>query len=179
MSVLGAIFAGGEARRFGSDKASAEILGVKLLDRVAARLRAQSDAVIVVGREWPGLCCAPDIPRPGMGPLGALAGALAFAREAGFDRVLTSGCDLPDLPLDLIEQLAPGPAVAEGQPLLGLWPSDMGGLLKDYLESGGDLAMRSWIAQAGVRRVMLSASPSNINTPEELAAFLADDRMGD
>lgn len=171
MSIIGAIFAGGAARRFGGDKAAALIMGLPMIDHVAARLAGQCDALIVVGREWPGLIAVPDAPRPGLGPLGALAGALAYARAGGFAEVLTSGCDLPDLPKDLAHRLAPGPAVAEGQPLLGLWPASLAPDLIAWLEADRDRAMRSWIAHAGARRVVLPTKPTNINTPADLERF--------
>jgi molybdopterin-guanine dinucleotide biosynthesis protein A len=171
MTILGAIFAGGAARRFGSDKAAAEIGGVAMIDHVAARLAGQCDTVVVIGREWPGLVSVADIPRPGVGPLGALAGALSYARAGGYEAVLTSGCDLPDLPVDLRERLLPGPAVVEGQPLLGLWPSALATPLAAWLEGGGDRAMRSWIAHVGARRVALPNPPTNINTPEDMERF--------
>jgi molybdenum cofactor guanylyltransferase len=169
--ILGAIFAGGVARRFGSDKAAAMIGGVAMIDHVAARLRAQCDAVAVVGREWPGLIAVADAPRAGLGPLGALAGALSYALTNGFDAVLSSGCDLPDLPLDLRERLSPGLAVVEGQPLLGLWPSALAEPLIAWLEADGDRAMRSWIGHVGARRVALPTSPSNINTVQDMERF--------
>jgi len=170
--IAGAIFAGGAARRFGSDKAVALIDGMPMIDHVAARLRGQCAMVMVVGREWPGLVTVEDRPRPGMGPLGALAGALIHAGENGFDRVLTSGCDLPDLPLDLAERLAPGLAVVRGQPLLGSWPSTLGSVLADWLASAEDLSMRTWIDHVGARRVELEAEPVNINRPGDLEAWL-------
>jgi molybdopterin-guanine dinucleotide biosynthesis protein A len=170
---LGAIFAGGQARRFGSDKAAAEIDGVALIDRVARQLRPQVDRMIVVGRSWPDLEMVADLPSPGLGPLGALAGALAFAEAADFDDVLTSGCDLPDLPSDLAARLAAGPAVIAGQPLLGLWPAALAASLRHYLEQDGDRAMRSWIVHAGARRVQLDHDLANINSREDLATYLA------
>jgi molybdopterin-guanine dinucleotide biosynthesis protein A len=156
MTLLGAIFAGGASRRFGSDKALADIDGVAMLERV------------VVGREWPGLESVADLPRPGLGPLGALAGALAFGAAHGHEAVLTSGCDLPDLPLDLAERLRPGPAVVRGQPLLGLWPVELAGELVRWLEADRDRAMRSWIAHAGARIVALPFEVRNVNRPEDL-----------
>lgn len=170
---LGAIFAGGQARRFGSDKAAAIVHGVAMLDRVAGMLRPQVDALAVVGRAWPGTVRIGDVPRPGLGPLGALAGALAHARAHGFADVLTSGCDLPELPADLAARLAPGPAVIAGQPLLGLWPAALAPDLAAYLDGGGDLAMRSWIARTGAHAVALHRPLANINTRAELAAFLS------
>ncbi|HSF13587.1 MAG TPA: NTP transferase domain-containing protein, partial [Erythrobacter sp.] len=51
--LLGAILAGGQARRFGSDKAQALYQGARLIDRVASALAAQCESVIVCGREEP------------------------------------------------------------------------------------------------------------------------------
>jgi molybdopterin-guanine dinucleotide biosynthesis protein A len=172
MTVLGAIFAGGAARRFGSDKAAAPIGGMSMIDRVAERLGPQCDVLVVVGREWPGLISIADAPRAGLGPLGALAGALEYARTGGHGSVLTSGCDLPDLPLDLAKLLRPGPAVVKGQPLLGLWPAGLGPPLVSWLASGGDQAIRSWIEHIGARRVALPVQPTNINRVEDLDRFI-------
>jgi molybdopterin-guanine dinucleotide biosynthesis protein A len=170
--IAGAIFAGGAARRFGSDKAIAMIDGRPMIDHVAARLRRQCAVVMVVGRAWPGLIAVEDRPHHGMGPLGALAGALIHAFENGFDMVLTSGCDLPDLPVDLAERLGAGPAVVKGQPLLGLWPAALGSTLVDWLTTAEDLSMRAWIDHIEARRVALERAPANINRPEDLEAWL-------
>jgi len=170
---LGAIFAGGQSRRFGSDKAMAEVDGIALIDHVIAMLRPQVDRVVLVGRDRAGLESVADIPRSGLGPLGALAGALAYAQANDFTTVLTSGCDLPDIPADLAHRLAPGPAVIAGQPLLGLWPAALASELHLYLEQDGDRAMRSWIARTGTRRVHLDWQLANINTRDELSAYLS------
>ena len=164
MRVLGAIFAGGAARRFGSDKAIALIDGRPMIEHVRLRLARQCEQVVVVGREWPGMACVPDAPKAGLGPLGALAGALAYGMAQDYGAVLTSGCDLPDLPTDLLERLQPGPSVVAGQPLLGFWPSDLAPRLVKWLEADGDRAMRSWIAEANARRVTLPVDPININS---------------
>jgi molybdopterin-guanine dinucleotide biosynthesis protein A len=171
MTRLGAIFAGGQARRFGSDKGAATVGGIALINRVAARLAEQCDAVMVVGRTWPGLQTIVDAPQPGLGPLGALAGALVHAGAHGFDEVLTSGCDLPDLPADLASLLASGPAVIAGQPLLGLWPAGLAPMLLAHIAGSDDRSMRGWITAAGARRVAFDRILANINTPEDLAAY--------
>jgi len=179
MTRLGAIFAGGQARRFGGDKASATLEGVALLDHVARRLAGQCDELVVVGREWPGLRTIGDLPSSGLGPLGALAGALDFAARRGHGEILTSGCDLPDLPLDLADRLFPAPAVADGQPLLGLWPAEFAPRLIAWLEADRDRSMRAWIAETRARTVALPVHPSNINRPtdlETLALRLSEDR---
>lgn len=171
MSRLGAIFAGGMARRFGTDKAAAVVDGIAMIDHVAARLYPQCDALVAIGREWPGLGSTGDLPRSGLGPLGALAGALVYARDAGFADVLTSGCDLPDLPADLAVQLGAAPAVVAGQPLLGLWPSTLADALLVHLARNEDRSMRGWIAATGARQVALESQIANINTREDLIRF--------
>lgn len=171
MRILGAIFAGGAASRFGSDKAAASIDGKAMIDHVAARLAPQCERVVVVGRQWRGLDQVADRPRSGLGPLSALAGALCFAAEHRYSLVLTSGCDLPDLPLDLAQRLQPAPAVAKGQPLLGLWPAELGKALEEWLEADHDRAMRSWIAHTRARSVTLPIVPTNINTLDDLERF--------
>ncbi|WP_157217235.1 molybdenum cofactor guanylyltransferase [Flavisphingomonas formosensis] len=171
MSILGAIFAGGQARRFGSDKAAVEIDGIAMLDHVAAQLAPQCDALVVVGRQWQGLAAIADQPRHGLGPLGALAGALVHAATEGYDAVLTSGCDLPDLPDDLIQRLSPASSVLRGQPLVGLWDVRLRPLLIAHLDQSADRSMQGLIEKAGARRVDPPRALANINTPDDLAAY--------
>jgi molybdopterin-guanine dinucleotide biosynthesis protein A len=170
---LGAVLAGGQSRRFGSDKAVAMVDGVAMLDRVARALARECEAVIVIGRDWPGLVRVEDRPRPGLGPLGGLAGALAYAREAGFDAVLTSGCDLPALPDGLIAMLAPADALFADQPTIGLWRADHAAALERWLEETDRRSFRAWADHVGARRVAFERPIANINTPADLAAFEA------
>ncbi len=165
--ILGAVLAGGQSRRFGSDKALALLAGTPLIAHVLDALRPQVAALVVVGRDHAGERSLPDRPAPGLGPLGGLAAALSHAAAHGFDAVLTSGCDLPDLPPDLRERLAPAPAVATGQPLLGLWPAALAERLDRHLADGGDRSLRRWVAVAGAREVDLGRF-RNVNTPADL-----------
>ena len=167
MAVLGAVLAGGESRRFGSDKAAALLDGKPLIAHVIDRLRPQVEGVVVVGREHAGETAIADRPAPGLGPLGGLCAALAYAAAHGFDAVLTSGCDLPELPLDLREVLTPGPAVVAGQPLLGLWPVALAGILDLHLARSADRSLRGWVALAGARAVDMGPI-RNINRIEDL-----------
>ena len=171
MTIIGAILAGGASRRFGSDKAQALLDGRPLLDHVRQRLAHQCDQVVVVGRIWPGLTTVADRPAPGLGPLGALAGALSYAATHGHAAVLTSGCDLPDLPTDLRLLLGGAPAVVAGQPLLGLWPVGLLPLLDAHLAEAGDRSMRGWILRSGARQVTLDHAIANVNRIEDLAAL--------
>lgn len=169
--VLGAILAGGRSARFGSDKAAALLDGVPLLDRVAAALRPQVAALVVCGRDRPGIVSLGDRPAPDLGPLGGLCAALAFAAAEGFDWVLSAGCDVLPVPGDLLARLAPGPAHVEGQPLLGLWPADIASRLDSHLRSSEDRSMRGWARAAGARAVPLAERLYNLNRREDLDRF--------
>ena len=166
--LLGAILAGGQARRFGSDKAQALYEGARLIDRVAAALGAQCEAVVVCGREEHGFVCIPDWPEPGLGPLGGLSAALRHAEAGGFTHVLSAGVDAPDLPHDLTASLAgEGAAIVESQPVVGLWPVSVGPLLEGFMAGGGRSFYR-FADHVGARRVELLAPLMNVNYPEDL-----------
>ncbi|MBV8971391.1 MAG: molybdenum cofactor guanylyltransferase [Sphingomonadaceae bacterium] len=167
MRILGAVLAGGQARRFGSDKALALLDGKRLIDHVLDALRPQVAAIVVVGRDHPGEVSLPDWPGPGLGPLGGLAAALAYARARRFDAVLTSGCDLPDVPRDLAARLGTPPAVATGQPLVGLWPAALAARLDAHLAAGCDRSLRGWASAVAAREVDLG-SFRNINHISDL-----------
>ena len=109
MKILGAILAGGQSRRFGSDKALAIVQGKTLFDHVADALRPSCAQLVAAGREWPAMQGVADRPVAGLGPLGGLAGALYYAKNNGYDCVLSCGCDIVGLPLDLVQQLGNGP----------------------------------------------------------------------
>ena len=163
------MLAGGASRRFGSDKALAMVAGVRLLDRVAAVLAAQCETVAVAGRDWPGLIRVDDRPAPGLGPLGGLAGVLAHAEACGFDAVLTSGCDLPFLPGNLVAMLGRPDAYLADQPTVGLWRSSHAEALRRFVETDAKRSIRGWGDAIGARRVA-GVGLANINTPEELIA---------
>lgn len=171
MKVLGAILAGGASRRFGSDKAEALIAGEPMLCHVAHRLSAQTDGLVICGRSWRSLRAVADRPRPGMGPLGGLAGALRHAGDHGFDLVLTAACDMPDIPPGLVERLGPAPSVVKGQQLVGLWPASLAAELEAHLDETGDYSVKAWMGRTGARQVEIGQVMSNINTSADLDAF--------
>ncbi|MBX9883718.1 MAG: molybdenum cofactor guanylyltransferase [Novosphingobium sp.] len=162
--ILGAVLAGGQSSRFGSDKALAPLGGRTLLARAIAALEAQCDSVIVVGRGD-----LDDRPRPGMGPLGGINAALHHAMSHGYAEVLTCGVDCAGLAPHTRADLAPAPAYASDQPVIGLWPASAAPALDAFLASDAKHSMRAFAAMIGARPVRLSASPANINTREDLA----------
>ena len=194
--LLGAILAGGQARRFGADKAHAIYRDQRLIDQVAAALQAQCERVIVCGRSEPGFTAIPDAPRPDLGPLGGLNAALAYAARHGFAYVLSAGVDAPDLPHDMARLLArsscdtgpytgpatgpktdtaPGapatittrPAILASQPVIGLWPAKLAPELDRFLADGGR-ALYRFAEAVHARQIALEAPLLNINTPADL-----------
>jgi len=166
--LLGAILAGGQAQRFGSDKAQALFAGDRLIDRVAAALNAQCGAHVVCGRTEPGFTCLPDWPEPGLGPLGGLAAALRHAAANGFAHVLSAGVDAPNLPHDLAASLAgEGAAIIASQPVVGLWPVAACHPLEAFMEGGGRSLYR-FADAIGARRIDLPRPLMNVNRPEDL-----------
>ncbi len=163
MKTLGAVLAGGRSSRFGSDKALATLDGRTLLDHALAALRPHCDAAIVVGRGE-----IADWPRPDMGPLGGIAGALIHAADQGFDRVLTAPVDCVRLPDDLRTLLEPAPAFLDTQPVIGLWPIASVDDLRTILEDGRDLAVRAYARRIGARPVSSDFVPPNINSVADL-----------
>nr|WP_220129893.1 molybdenum cofactor guanylyltransferase [Sphingomonas chungangi] len=173
---MGAILAGGRSSRFGSDKALAMIDGRPMLEHVAERLDGQCDGLVVIGRDWPGMIWADDRPEPGLGPLGGLAGALAYGRDHGFDAVLTSSCDLPALPDDLLAMLGAPDALLQRQPTIGLWSVDHADGLVAYLRSDRSRSIRAWAETMKASTIAWGDGLANINTPEDLAKFSRSER---
>lgn len=166
--ALAAILAGGQSRRFGSDKAAALVAGERLIDRVAAALLPQAEALVVCGREDPRYACLPDWPEPGLGPLGGLHAALRHARSRGFGAVLSASCDVPNLPADLRARLAgPSAACAAQQPVIGWWPAALADDLGLYLHEGRR-ALYGFAERIGARMAEFDPPLANINRPEDL-----------
>lgn len=170
MRTLGAVLAGGRSTRFGSDKALAMLDGQSLLDHASAALRPQCDAVVVVGREG-GIA---DWPRPGMGPLGGIAGALGYAATHGFDQVVTAPVDCVRLPPDLRASLDGASAFVETQPVVGLWSVDTLDALRAMLTGENDHAVRAFARRVGARGVAVDFALPNINRAEDLARLVKD-----
>lgn len=167
---LGAVLAGGEARRFGSDKALALHRGTPLIDHARGSLAPHVDAVVIVGGERAGIDAVPDRPAPGLGPLGGICGALAHARLHGFGTVLTVPCDTPDLPGDALAALiaAGAPAYLTALPVAGLWLTRDLPSLGAHLAGGGRRSVRGWCEACGATPVTVAAEFANVNRPQDL-----------
>jgi molybdopterin-guanine dinucleotide biosynthesis protein A len=163
---LGAILAGGASSRFGSDKALALHEGRPLIAHVADALLGQCDGLVICGREWGGHAAVADLPGPGLGPMGGLCAALLRAQADGYESVLAAPCDLLGVNGGA-DRLAPGPAVAQDQWLLGLWPTGLAPALAALLQREGAVSARRWIEVAQARMVPVP-DLRNINTPMDL-----------
>ncbi|AIT79697.1 molybdenum cofactor guanylyltransferase [Novosphingobium pentaromativorans] len=169
--ILGAVLAGGQSSRFGSDKALAELEGHTLLALAVDALAGLCDHVIVVGRETAPAPTLPDWPRPGMGPLGGIAAALHHAHDEGYETVLTCGVDVAALPDNLLELLGAAPACLVDQPVIGLWPASASMAIEALLHSDEKHSMLRFADKIGARKVKAGKSIPNINTPADLSAI--------
>jgi molybdopterin-guanine dinucleotide biosynthesis protein A len=173
MKLLGAILAGGQATRFGSDKALALLDGRPLIAHAAAALGAASDTVIVCGRPTgpDGLVAIPDWPQAGLGPLGGLCAALRHAEAEGYDAVLSIGCDTPVLPSALVERLLAGADARflREAPIIGYWPAMLAEDLSRHLSEGADRAVYRWASRVGAAAIEAGGALPNINRVGDLA----------
>lgn len=168
---LGAVIAGGRAVRFGGDKALADWHGRPLIEHAIAALRPHVEMIVVAGRTHPGYVTVADVPEPALGPLGGIAGALRHALSTGVDSVLTIGCDMPEVPPELIALLLAGGArYCSAVPILAHWPAALAPALESHLASGGDRSVRRFAASVGAIGVEWAGSLPNVNTPADLPA---------
>lgn len=107
--VLGAILAGGESRRFGAPKALAMVGGWRLVERVHGAVSGAAKEAVLIANE-PNLFL--DLPArvrkdetPGVGALGGICTALAWAKEEGFEGALCVAVDLPFVSSGLLRAL--------------------------------------------------------------------------
>lgn len=173
--LLGAVLAGGQSRRFGSDKALAELDRRPLIAHAASALEPFVVEVVICGRAFGDYVALADRPAPGLGPLGGLAAALRHAAGHGFDAVLSIGCDMPLLPADLVAVLRTigAPVAVRALPICGLWRAEDADRLDRHLADGNDRSMRGWLAACGGQWFEGDIGLPNINTPADLAALIA------
>lgn len=117
-SVLGVLLAGGANRRYeGRLKALDSVGGEPMASRVVRALHEAADRVVLVANE-PGTYGALGLEtrldiRPGLGALGGIHTAVAWAEEAGCRGALVAACDMPFLSSALLRRLAAAAAPDE------------------------------------------------------------------
>ncbi len=180
----GAVLAGGASRRMGSDKAFIPINGVPMVQRVATALTAAgARRIVVIGGDQArltelGLDSVPD-PDPGLGPLAALATALALL--PGPTVVLPCDLTRPDATtiarlvatlVDTPEAQVALPWTAPGQPIDVLFSAWRSSALipAQRLLAEGVRAPRVLITELAVAEVsgLDSATIADADRPEDL-----------
>ena len=156
--VLGAILAGGLARRMGGgDKTLLRLGDRTILAHVAGRLRGQCGHLVVNANGDPSRFAAHGLPViaddvPGCpGPLAGILAALDHAarRHPGVPYVLTVAADTPFVPGDLVARLAAcresegadlacAASAGRRHPVVGLWPVSLRGALRRALTDEGE-----------------------------------------
>ena len=158
-------------------------------------MRGHVDALVLCGRTREGWTSLPDLPRPGLGPLGGIAAALAYAEAHGFASVLTIGCDMPRVPEQLLKALiATLPGYCADAPILGHWPAGAADALLRHAGRvpastaqrastnaaaqsgvmGGKnprLSIRRWAESIGATPILAPCQLANVNTPADLATL--------
>lgn len=190
--IVGLVLAGGRSRRFGADKAMAELGGRSLFEPVVDVLAAGCVQVAVNARAGPvderaaalGLGRVADPPGAPDGPLAGVLAGLAWAEAAGAALLATAPCDTPFLPPDLVARLAGALRADDGlafarapdgvHPLCGLWRVRLVAPLADLLADGAHPPVRAAVTRLGGRAVDFENATDffNMNTPEDLARAL-------
>jgi molybdopterin-guanine dinucleotide biosynthesis protein A len=104
------ILAGGRSRRFGRDKAGAELLGSPLLQHVVERLAGVCDEIIVVTRKRQRLMPLDDrrfrVVEDLYAEVGPLGGLCTGLTAASTPQALCVACDMPLLQVPLLAELS-------------------------------------------------------------------------
>jgi molybdopterin-guanine dinucleotide biosynthesis protein A len=185
--LTGVVLAGGESRRFGSDKAWAMLDSRTLFDRVCGAVAEACQRVLVVaptGRKLPMTAVSytrVDDAFPGEGPLGAM---LTAFREIRTGAAFATACDTPLLDAAIIERLARerGPAAisaaetsAGAQPLCAVYDVEACAGAAGALFSEGERSLRALLARVPTVHVVLSGREAvglrSVNTQADLRAL--------
>jgi molybdopterin-guanine dinucleotide biosynthesis protein A len=183
-----AILAGGQSRRMGKDKFFLDFRGNTFIAHLLAQLQLQVNDVMIAGAPDPRQLADLGVPvlvdaMPNAGPLAGIATALTYARR---EWLLTVPCDNPVLPANYAVHLLTTaraqsvPLVyvrkqGREQPLYALIRRDVLPSLNAYIASG-ERKVLPWYESVSAVAVDWDDSGlafTNLNTPEEYAAFLA------
>lgn len=193
LAVLGVVLAGGANRRYeGRPKALESVGGQRIADRVTSAMMEVVDRVVMVANdaatfEVLGLEVRPDL-RPGIGALGGIHTAVAWAREGGYRGALISACDMPFLSVPLLRRLTAGATADEVvvpesasrrgmEPLCAFYGSGCLGAIESALERG-ERQVISFYSDVEVRTIPREEVESfgdptllflNVNSPEDRA----------
>jgi molybdopterin-guanine dinucleotide biosynthesis protein A len=191
--TLGAILAGGLARRLGGgDKALRTVGNRTVLARLVDRVAPQVTRLILNANDdprrfdWLGLPVVADSLPDHPGPLAGVLAALDWiaASDPSIEWVASAPGDAPFLPRDLVARLHAGRhddsatfacAGSDGRthPVVALWPVSMRGELRRAVVEHGIRKIDTFTGRYGCAVVEWSTAPAdpffNVNTPEDLA----------
>jgi molybdopterin-guanine dinucleotide biosynthesis protein A len=184
--VTGVILAGGLATRFGGQPKGLELVGgARIIDRVAAALRAVADDLLLVANDpdasaWlPGVRTVADV-RPGFGSLGGIYSGLVHAKG---QPVLVVAWDMPFVGPSVLDELRTTGAGADVvvfesrstrgvEPLCAFYRPTCIAPIERHID-GGDLRVVGFFESVRVVRLPPPADPDktfmNVNTPSDLA----------
>jgi molybdenum cofactor guanylyltransferase len=191
-ATLGAILAGGLARRFGGGDKTLRAVGdrsvlVRLIDRLAPQvtqliLNANDDPRRFEALGLPVVAdTLPDRPGPLAGVLAALDWAALFAPDVGW--IATVPGDAPFVPRDLVSRLhaerhrdsatfACAMSAGRTHPVVALWPVSVRGELRNAVAEDGIRQVGRFTQRYPCCAVEWPTQPAdpffNVNTPEDL-----------
>jgi molybdopterin-guanine dinucleotide biosynthesis protein A len=190
--AVGAILAGGLARRFGGGDKSLLMVGDQsVLSRLITRLEPQVARLILNANEDAdrftpfGLPVVPDDVPGHPGPLAGVLAALQWAKAEtpSIHLVLTVPADTPFLPRDLLFRLC-GARVRESailayassggrtHPIIAIWPTEIEPVLRRAVTEEGTKKVGEFMGRFPCVKVDWEADPIdpffNVNTPADL-----------
>ncbi|HEY1801482.1 MAG TPA: molybdenum cofactor guanylyltransferase [Terriglobales bacterium] len=187
ITLTAVLFAGGESRRMGTDKALLSLNGKPLWSRQLETLRELVPEEILISARTPPAWCPPEITvvlddQPSRGPLSGLSAVLHQLRTT---HLLALAIDLPQMTARHLQSLrklaSPGQGVIPRngdfcEPLCAIYPAaiammtaaalakeelSLQALVKELLEKS---YLREYVLAGPERRLY-----RNVNTPEDLA----------
>jgi len=179
--VTGLILAGGASRRFGHDKALAELAGVPFVALVHAALAGHaSEVLIATGTEPRAYPVAARVVLDPVADAGPLAGLVAGLEAAETPWLLSAAVDLPYLtpaalrPLlaaasDDADVLVAVDADGRRQPTVALWRTRTAAPAARGCLTEQRLALRDLLGRVVVRDVRIEGGAlHNVNAPQDL-----------
>lgn len=185
-NVSAALLMGGASERMGADKARVAVGGEAAAVVLARRLAAYFEDVLLVGGEPPPEAEGRRVP-DAAGPRSALRGLVSALEAAESERVLVLATDLLGVTPDLLLAIVAAPPAdvvaprgARGpEPLCALYAREPVLAEARRRLAAGQLALHELLAALRVEWLegadLAAVEPdlTNVNTPEELAAFRA------
>ncbi len=184
--MTGAVLAGGQSRRMGTNKALLKIDGTTIIERVTGILSNIFDDVIIIANDPAPYTCLglqiyPDI-HIGAGSLGGLYTAIVKSRS---DYTFVTACDMPFLDTDCIKRLLSAaredfdaiiPFIGQrAHPMHGLYSKRCAGTIEAMIKEG-NLRINSLLERIPAKRLTeadfeglpIATSVENINSEEDL-----------